>query len=231
MSQTTSDRADPASYPENIAPTLPRRLVGVSRLGAGLLVLASIITQIVDQSLNDAFLPGEYFSYFTIQTSLMNVVVLIVAGVIALRRRRDSELLTTLRVSILSYAVVTGVVYNVLLRDIVSDGFVGVQWPNEVIHVWVPIFIALDFLLAPGRHPLGWNRLFFAVVYPLAWVALTLVRGAATGWYPYPFLIPDGPDGALGVFVYVLGIAGFIVVIASIGIAVSRIGGRRARAA
>ena len=58
MSQTTSDRADPAWRPENLAPTLPRRLVGASRIVVGLLVLASIVTQITDQSLNDAFAPG-----------------------------------------------------------------------------------------------------------------------------------------------------------------------------
>ena len=151
MSETTFERAVPASRADDLAPTLPRRLAGASRIVVGLVVVLSIVTQIVDQLLNDAFVPVEYFSYFTIQTSLMNVVVLIVAGVIALRRRRDSELLTTLRVSILAYAVVTGAVYNVLLRNVVSDGFVGIQWPNEVIHVWVPIFIALDFLLAPGE--------------------------------------------------------------------------------
>ena len=30
---------------------------------------------------------------------------------------------------------------------------------------------------------MGW-----AFAWPLAWVAYTFVRGAVTGWYPYPFL-------------------------------------------
>ena len=26
------------------------------------------------------------------------------------------------------------------------------------------------------------------MIYPLAWLAFTLVRGALIGWYPYPFV-------------------------------------------
>jgi len=209
-------------WESDAAPSIVRRGFGAARILVGLLVVASIATQITDQLLNDAFVAREYFSYFTIQTSLMNVVVLIVAGVLALRSPTDPELLTTVRVSIVAYAVVTGVVYAALLRGIVSDGFVGIQWPNEVIHVVVPVYIALDFLLAPGSPAIPWNRLLFAVVYPLAWVGFTLVRGAVTGWYPYPFLEPGGPAGVAGVALYVLGIAVFIVGVAAVAIGVTR---------
>ena len=56
-----------------------QRIIGSIRVGGGLLVLASVLTQIVDQATHDAFVPEEYFSYFTIQSSLMNVVTLIAA--------------------------------------------------------------------------------------------------------------------------------------------------------
>ena len=204
-------------------PSAYRVAIGLLRIAAGLAVFAAITTQITDKVLNNAFVPTEYFSYVTIQSSLMNVVALIVGGVFALRFSRDTELLTTVRMSLVAYAVIVGVVYNVLLRDIPVVGFVSsITWPNEVIHVVIPIFLVLEFLLAPGRVPLRYSRLWFAVTYPLAWVAFTLVRGPLTGWYPYPFLEPDGPGGWPSVMLYVVGIAAFIVVMATVFIAVTR---------
>jgi hypothetical protein len=37
------------------------------------------------------------------------------------------------------------------------------------------------------------------LAYPLAWLVYTLVRGASTDWYPYPFVNVDqlGYDGVL----------------------------------
>ena len=189
----------------------------------GLLLFASIITQIADQLWNDAFVATEYFGYFTIQSSLMNVVVLLVGGSLALRSRVDPQLLTAVRMSVLTYAVVTGVVYNALLRGIVSDGFIGVGWPNEVLHVWAPIFIALDWILSPGRPALAWTRFGSALIYPVLWVVYALLRGTLTGFYTYPFLDPAQPGGYLAVALYVLGIALFIAGLAAAAIAASRI--------
>jgi hypothetical protein len=186
-----------------------------------------MVTQVADLVLHDAFSPEEYFSYFTIQSNLMNVVVLAVGGVVCLRWRDDPQLLSRIRMSILAYAVVTGVVYNVLLRGHPDGSYAGPQWPNEVMHVWIPIVILLDFLFAPGRPALPWKALWIAVSYPIAWVAFTLVRGAITGWYPYPFLIPDAEHGYGIVVGYVGGIAAFIVAIASAAIALSRVTARR----
>ncbi|HSP74980.1 MAG TPA: Pr6Pr family membrane protein [Cryobacterium sp.] len=189
----------------------------------GLLLFASIATQITDQLWNDAFVATEYFGYFTIQSSLMNVVVLIVGGSLALRRSLDPGLLTAVRMSVLTYAVVTGVVYNALLRNVVSDGFSGIAWPNEVLHVWAPIFIALDWVLSPGRPALAWKRLGLALVYPLAWVAYAVARGNLTGFHTYPFLDPAQPGGYVAVALYVLGIAAFITGLAAAAIAMSRL--------
>ena len=203
--------------------TALRRVTGILRIAAGLLVLTAITTQIVDLVVNDAFEPDEYFSYFTIQSSLINIVVLVVGGLLALRWRDDPELYTAVRMSAVTYAVVTAVVYNLLLRGVPTDDFVGVQWPNEVTHVWIPIVIALDWLLSPGRVALAWGRLWLAIGYPLLWLAFTLVRGVLTGWYPYPFLEPDGPAGPLSVIAYIVGITLFILAVACVCIGISRI--------
>ena len=52
----------------------------------------------------------------------------------------------------------------------------------------------------------------WVLVYPLAWVSFSLVRGALTGWWPYPFLNPTNPAGWAGVVEYIVGIALFFYV-------------------
>jgi hypothetical protein len=207
-----------------------RHIAGIISIVAGLIILAALITQITDQISVGRFEPTEYFAFFTIQTAMINIVVLIAGGIMALRLDRDTRLYTAIRASVFSYAIVTGVVYNLLLRDVPNDdGYVGPVWPNESLHVWIPIYIALDWLLTPGRVRIGWKTLWLAVSYPLIWVGVTMLRGEFTGWYPYPFLEPDGPNGVMGVVTYVVGIAAFIIVLAALAVVINRVHTRGVR--
>ena len=207
-----------------------RRMAGVLSLIAGVSVLASIVWQVSDQVAAGRFQPTEYFAYFTIQTALINIVVLIVGGVLAFRTPTDPPLYGAIRASVFAYAVVTGVVYNLLLRGIPNDdGYIAPPWPNENLHVWIPIYIALDWLLNPTRPRLRWSTMALAVSFPLIWVGVTMVRGALTGWYPYPFLEPFGPAGVPGVVQYVVGIAVLIIVLAALAVAITRLHHRVAR--
>ncbi|WP_172582778.1 Pr6Pr family membrane protein [Subtercola boreus] len=184
-----------------------RRVLGALRLVAGVFLLVTIVIQIADRVAGDAFDPWEYFSYFTIETSLMNIVVFLVGGMLALRFDRDTMLFTTVRMATLTYAIVTAGVYNLLLRTEPYEGFQGLSWPNEVIHVWVPILIVLDWLFAPGRPALSWRTLRVVMIYPFGWLAYSLVRGAVSGGiYPYPFLDP-ATAGWGSVVVYIVALS------------------------
>jgi hypothetical protein len=200
----------------------------VLRLLLAGLVLTAVITQITDQLLNQAFDAAGYFGYFTIQSALMNVVVLTVGGVLALRVAAEPELLARVRMATVSYSVITGVVYNLLLRNLPADGsFVGISWPNEVLHVWAPILILLDWLFAPGRPALAWKAIWFALAYPLTWLAYALLRGTFTDYWTYPFLNPGEPGGWPSVLVYIVVIAGVIVAISAAAIGLSQLGRRK----
>lgn len=199
---------------------------GLLRLVAALAALGAIVFQIADQVAHDEFVPERYFSYFTVQSSLISIVVLSVGAVLAFRWKLDPELFTAIRMSAVAYAAVTCVVYNVLLRGLPDDGYVGLAWPGEVLHVWIPVFLIVEWLVAPGRAVLGWDRIWTAVGFPLVWLGFTLVRGVLTRWYPYPFLEPDGPAGPVSVIAYVVAISAFIIGSSALAIAVSRVGMR-----
>ena len=120
--------------------------------------------------------------------------------------------------------IITGIVYNLLLRNIPLPQGSTVPWSNEILHVWAPIFLLLDVLFAPRRRALSWSALGAVVVFPIVWLAYTLIRGPLvhdfrTGndwWYPYPFLNPNvQPWGYVGVALYSIGIAVAIVAVGS----------------
>lgn len=201
-----------------------RRSAGILSIAASLTVLLALITQISDQISVGRFEPTHYFAFFTIQTAMINIVVLAVGGVMALRHDRDTQLYTAIRASVFSYAIVTGVVYNLLLRDVPNDdGYVGPWWPNEALHVWIPVYIAVDWMLATGRARIAWSAMWLAVSYPLIWVGVTMLRGAADGWYPYPFLEPFGPNGVPGVVAHVVAIAAFIIALTAIAVTINHL--------
>jgi hypothetical protein len=202
---------------------MSRRVVGAIRLLAGLGLLVTMAIQIADRVVNNVFDPWEYFSYFTIETSLMNIVVFVVGGVLALRRPSDTVLFTTVRMATLTYAIVTAGVYNLLLRDDgPSQGFQPLGWPSEVMHVWMPLLIVLDWLVSPGRPALAWRRLGVVMIYPVAWLAYSLLRGAVSnGIYPYPFLDP-ATDGWGSVIAYIVGLSVGLLGLGALAVLYSR---------
>ncbi len=209
------------THSAGVTTTTARTAVGVLRLVVGLGLLATIVIQITDRVINNAFDPAEYFSYFTIQTSLINIVVFLVGAAMAWRYRSDTALFTTIRMAALAYAVVTAGVYNLLLRGLPYAGFHGLQWPNEIIHVWIPLIIVLDWLFAPGRPALPWKALRIVLLYPVAWIVYTLVRGAFTAYYPYPFLNPEN-GGWVSVVAYIVGLSAFLMAMGALAIVYGR---------
>ncbi|APF34580.1 hypothetical protein BO218_10610 [Microbacterium paludicola] len=195
-------------------------------------ILAAVITQLTVSLTRTAETGGDvatvfanFFSFFTILSNVIAAVVLATAGIRTLTRP-DAALsslgLSAALTCATAYMVITGIVYNALLRGItLPQGSEPVPWSNEVLHLIGPIFLVLDLLIGTRRRALRWQVVWVVVAFPLLWVAYTLVRGPlvtnpTTGepyWYPYPFLNPNGPGGWGSVTAYVVVIAiGFVAV-------------------
>jgi hypothetical protein len=105
------------------------------------------------------------------------------------------------------YLVITGLVYGVLLAGRPAAQHAAIPWVNMVLHQLLPLVVVADWLIDPPTPALTLRRALAWLVYPLAYVAVILVRGNAGGWYPYPFLDPARAGGPIGVAATCLGIA------------------------
>lgn len=120
--------------------------------------------------------------YFTVVTNLLAAVILtgLAFGHSAFRSQRLLGLLT---LSILF----VGAVYVVLLRGLVELSG-GALFADTVMHYVVPSLTPLFWLLFAPKGALRWRDPLLWAIYPLAYFAYALTRGASDGKYPYPFM-------------------------------------------
>ena len=180
--------------------------------------LAAVYATFADSASRGPVNPLNFFGYFTIQSNLLGIAVLGTAAVVGLRSRRQGSVLQLARASITTYLLVVALVYNTLLAGL---GGAGVAWANTIMHVVFPLFCLLDWLLVPDREALRFRLLWVVELYPAAWCAVVLLRGALDGWVPYPFF--DPANGYDSVLLYVVGIAATFIGVGAIVFAASRL--------
>lgn len=129
----------------------------------------------------------RFFSYFTVQS---NLLVLAAAVSLVIRPHRDGPVWRVLRLDALLGIAVTGVVFATLLSDLVQHSGIG-TWFNAGFHQFSPVLALAGWLLFGPRPRIDARTIRWAFVWPVAWLAYTMVHGAITGWYPYPFLNAD----------------------------------------
>jgi hypothetical protein len=145
----------------------------------------------------------NFFSYFTNLSNLVAASVLLLCAFDVGSSSKGSMTLARY-VSAVNMAVV-GLVFAVLLRN--TDFGTLLPWVNFVLHYVMPVAVVLDWLADPPGLKLHSNSHFLPLLFPAFYLVYVLLRGASTGWYPYPFLNPANVGGYGGVAAYSLGIA------------------------
>ncbi len=184
-------------------------LVGYKTFFA-LLGLSAIVTEIATLVERGYFNPLTFFSYFTIQSNILVVVTLLLSALaVAAAKGRQ---LSVLRGVATVYIVVVGIGFSLLLAGVEGLILTAVPWDNIVLHYIIPAAVLIDFLIdrpASIRFATG----LWWLIYPIVYVTAALIRGAITGWYPYPFLDP-GKSSAGSIAVTILGFcAAYLVLI------------------
>jgi hypothetical protein len=217
-----------------------RAAVAVLLAAAVMVQFVRSVTRAIENGQDAATVAVNYFSFFTVLSNTLAAIVLAWAAVWLLTRgRREAEEPRGLAVALAAastYMIVTGIVYNLLLRGVeLPLASQPIPWSNEVLHVVGPLFLLLDVFLAPRRRRLSWAAVAAILVFPVVWVTYTLVRGPLVTnpvsgdpyWYPYPFLNPNGAGGTASVVVYVIVIALAITIVAFAVVAIGRRRGAR----
>lgn len=202
-------------------PVASTRVVALLRLVVAAAVGAAIIATTVDVVSRTTINWFNLFGYFTIQSNIIVAAVYVIAAIRLLRNGAlsDQELLA--RGAATTYIAVVGIVYAVLLAPLGAAGGVPVAWANVVLHIVMPIYGVLDWLLFSDRRRIGFRLLWVVPVYPLVWVLVVIVRGATDGWFPYPFLDPT--TGYASILTYVAVITVCMLVIGSLVFAGTRV--------
>jgi len=129
----------------------------------------------------------QFFVYFTILT---NLLVLAVTVSLAREPDRDGRVWRVLRLDAVVCIAVAGVVHWFFLRpllDLSGASYVA----DKLLHVVVPILAVGGWLWVGPRGRASQAELLPSLALPVVWLVLTLLGGALSGWYPYPFLDVD----------------------------------------
>lgn len=132
--------------------------------------------------------PGERafntFSFFTIDS---NLIVGATVLLLALKPDRSSPVFATFRLIGVVAITVTGLVYHVALASLFDlQGWD--QLGNQLVHTVVPILAIVGWLMFGPRGRTSARIALWSLVFPVAWLGFTLIRGSFVHWYPYPFI-------------------------------------------
>ncbi len=150
------------------------------------------------------------FSFFTIQSNAISGVV---SAQLARRPDRDGSRWRVLRLASLMGIIITGIVYSTVLARIHEPHGWQETTTNTLLHYVVPVMMLLGWLLLGPRPRISTRVILAALAWPALYLAYTLIAGAISSWYPYPFL-----DAATHGYGRVLiNAVGVVVVLAAVG--------------
>ena len=177
----------------------------------GLLGFSAIITEIATIVAGGNWNPANFFSYFTIESNILAVVTFLLSAFFLFAGKKNKKL-DFLRGAATFFMVVTGIVFAVLLSGIEGIVLTAAPWDNIILHYLIPIAIVIDWIVDGPSVKLSYRKALLWLVFPVAYVAYSLIRGPIVNWYPYPFLNPaNGGYGQVFVTSVIIMIGGFVL--------------------
>lgn len=155
-----------------------------------------------------------FFGFFTVLTNMLVALAmtLVAAGRWPGGPRPSPSALTAAALAI----AVVGLLYHLLLSGRVPP-LSGADWiADRTMHYLVPLLTAAYWAAFVPKSSFRLVDPFVWLIYPVAYLAYALARGAVDGWYPYDFI----DAGALGYRRTLLNAAAVSVVILTLGFAI-----------
>lgn len=143
-------------------------------------------------------LTTNFLSYFTIQSNILLVIVLLWAEILPSSVIGRWAGRSSTKTALLIYTGVAGGVYVWMLKDVWHPSGWQLRG-DQILHYWIPSFVALDWMFLVERGRLAWRDAICWLLFPVLYSVYSLVHGHLSGFYPYPFLdVSDiGPQATL----------------------------------
>lgn len=166
------------------------RYLSLARVGLALLGFSALVTEVATLVAQHRFAAVNFFSFFTVEANTLAVISLLRSSY-AMAAGRSTARLDFFRGAVALYMTTTILVFIVLLSNLPAAELTAVPWDNTVLHYIMPIVIILDWIFAQRTAPIPFRRALLWLLFPLAYLVYSLVRGPIVHWYPYPFMNPD----------------------------------------
>ena len=148
----------------------------------------------------------RFFSFFTVLT---NILVAVCFTLLLIQSKSKVGKFLAKPVNLTAVAVyisVVSIVYNLVLRFLWSPQ--GLQLVvDELLHTAIPILYVVYWAIFVPKNDLKWRNIRVWMIYPAIYCVYILIRGAISGFYPYPFI----DAGDLGYGQVLINIAGLIL--------------------
>ena len=156
-------------------------------LGAALgwfTIVAQYIVNVQQMGLSQATV--VYFGFFTM---LGNILVAMAFAAPLLPAFPGAGFFNRpgVRSAVAVYIIVVDVIFYLLLRTVYDPAGLGAVL-NVLLHYLMPPLYVLDWLAFTPKQDLRYRQIPYWQIFPIAYAIVIMLRGALTGYYPYPFL-------------------------------------------
>jgi hypothetical protein len=186
------------------------------RFLAGMIALSGLVLQFwlmtkYPNARNIIVTTTKFLSFFTIQTNILIVICMILPVIAPNGRLSHFMSAPSVRTAIASYSAVTGIIYFALLRNIGHDQGLE-RLADQILHYITPTMMVFDWLVWVPKGRVRWTDPARFMIFPALYGVWTLLHGAVTGWYPYPFF-NAARIGSAGIFANFAGLTCVVLAI------------------
>jgi len=155
----------------------------------------------------------RFLSFFTLLSNVLVALAMTLPWLAPVTRLGRFFLAPGVRTAILLYIVIVAAIYHLLLRKLYDpQGWALVA--DTVEHIVAPTLYVIDWLLFVPKGTLKFRSAFVWLAFPIAYAVYTLIHGALTGFYPYPFI----DESELGYDKMLLNMTGLTVAFGGLGL-------------
>lgn len=154
----------------------------------------------------------NFFSYFTILTNTLTALALTLPWLAPQSGLGQFFSRPAVRTAIATYMIIVMAVVYFVLRHLTNlQGWDLVA--DILLHYVMPVLFVIDWLFFVSKETLKLKDTPAWLAYPIIYLVWTFIHGAASGFYPYPFL----NNNELGIARVLLNEAGLLAVFLVLG--------------